>query len=357
VYVVAHNGARLWGGAERAASLLLAGLQERGHRVRLFCNDRRVAEGAAALGVPATLLAIGGDVAFPHALRFAAALKREKPDALVVCTWKKLFWASLGARLAGVPRVIARVGLEGDGPRSLKYRAALAWWVDAVVVNAARLRPPFTALPGWREDRVPVIHGAATVPGSRLPPAAARAALGIAPDAPVVGAVARLAPQKRLDRLLRAVALLPEQVHCVLAGDGPQSAALHALAAELGIAGRVHFLGWRDDVGDVLAALDVFALTSDREGMSNAMLEAMAAGVPVVSTPVSGSDEALEPWEGELPGLLTAGFSPDAVAAPLRALLCDPARRAAMSEAARRSAAARFSFGPMLDRWEAVLAG
>src|SRR5687767_1292160 len=92
MFVVGHNGAHVWGGAERATALLLAGLQERGHRVRLFCNDAEVCRHAEALGVPASRLHLGGDAAFPHALHFAAVLRRERPDAVVVGTWKKLFW-------------------------------------------------------------------------------------------------------------------------------------------------------------------------------------------------------------------------------------------------------------------------
>src|SRR3546814_748689 len=114
MYIAAHNGARIWGGAERATTRLLSGLQERGHRVRLFCNRALVAERAAAMGVPTELRPIGGDVALPHALRFAARLRRDPPDSLIIGTYKKLFLASLGAHLAGVQRVVARVGLETD---------------------------------------------------------------------------------------------------------------------------------------------------------------------------------------------------------------------------------------------------
>ena len=103
-------------------------------------------------------------------------------------------------------------------------------------------------------------------------------------DAPVVGAVARLGIQKRLDRLLEAVSRMPE-VHLVLAGEGEMETDLRALAGRLGMENRVHFLGFRSDVGRVLAALDVFALTSDREGMANAMLEAMVASTPPSQRP------------------------------------------------------------------------
>lgn len=356
MHVVAHNGARIWGGAERATALLLAGLQGRGHRVLLLCNDGVVARRAGELGVPSELLPLGGDGMLPHAVRLARRLRTLRPDAFIIGTYRKLFLAALGARLARVPRVVARVGLETDTPRSAKYRFALPRWVDAVAVNARRMRPVFADLPGFSPGRVVVIHNGVELPTRRQPPGAVRAALGIPPEAPTVGAVARLATQKRLDRLLRAVAQLPE-VRCIVAGDGEERARLEALAAELGITPRVHFLGHRTDTGDVLDAIDLFVVSSDREGLSNSMLEALAAGVPVLSTPVSGAEDALEPFaDGGAPGEI-AGFSEGEIAAALRRLLADPVRRRVMAEAARRSAAERFGMDAMLARWEALLAG
>lgn len=358
MFVVAHNGARLWGGAERATVLLLAGLQQRGHRVLLLCNDARVADGAREMGVPAETGTLGGDVAVHDAARLAARLRRLSPDALVIGTFKKMWLAALAARWAGVPRVVARIGLETDTPRSAKYRFVLGrGWVHAVVLNAGRLREAYRALPGWTDERVVVIPNGVHLPGPGRPREEARAALGVPTGAWTVGAVARLARQKRLDRLLEAVALLPPAVHCVLAGDGEERDALVALAERLGVADRVHFVGWRSDTTAVLAALDVFVLCSDREGMSNAMLEALAVGVPVVSTPVSGADEALEPLaDGTAPGVIVP-FDSAALAEALRGVMDDPARREAMAAAAARRARERFSFGAMLDAYERVLRG
>jgi len=355
MFVVAHNGARIWGGAERATALLLAGLQARGHRVLLLCNDDLVARRAGEMGVPTRIAALGGDGAIHHALRLAVVLREVRPDAFIVGTFRKLFLAALGARLARVPRVVVRVGLETDTPRRAKYRLVLARWVDAVVVNAGRIRAAFDALPGLGAERVFVIPNGVVPPERRQAPGALRARLGIAADAPVVGAVARLAEQKRLDRLLRAVAALPAEVRCVVAGEGEERASLAAQAEALGIARRVHLLGHRDDTGGVLDALDLFVVSSDREGLSSAMLEALAAGVPVVSTRVSGADDALEPFpDGVAPGVIV-GSSDDDLASALRQLLGDAELRRRMGEAGRRRAAERFGFEGMLDRWEAVL--
>jgi glycosyltransferase involved in cell wall biosynthesis len=186
--------------------------------------------------------------------------------------------------------------------------------------------------------------------------AAARTALGLPADAPVIGSVTRLSRQKRLDRTLEALALLPG-VHCALAGEGELEGKLRARAQALGVADRVHFLGYRTDVHQVLAALDVFVLTSEREGMANAMLEAMAAGVPVVSTPVSGAYEALAADDqGRAPGVIVDGEAA-AIADAVRGILEVAAPRMAMGEEGRRRAGERFGYARMIDAWESVLAG
>jgi hypothetical protein len=95
MFIVAHVGARVWGGAERAMARLLDGLQQRGHRVLLLCNDAVVADPAAALGLDARILPLGGDVAVHHAARLALELRRLKPDVLLVGMFKKVWLAGL----------------------------------------------------------------------------------------------------------------------------------------------------------------------------------------------------------------------------------------------------------------------
>jgi L-malate glycosyltransferase len=182
-----------------------------------------------------------------------------------------------------------------------------------------------------------------------------REALDIPAGARVIGSAARLVVQKRFDRLLRALARLPADVHLVVAGEGGQRGALEALARELGVAERAHLLGRRDDIPDILAALDVFVISSDKEGLSNAMLEALSQGVPVVSTAVSGAPEALAPLpDGSAPGLIVE-LEPSALAEGIRGLLDDPGLRRRMSEAAVRRVKERFDFDGMISRWERVL--
>lgn len=357
MFIVAHNGARVFGGAERGVARILAGLQGRGHRVLMICTDDGVAAHVEGMGVPTRVVPLGGDAALHHAIRLAVELRRLRPDVLVIGTFKKLWLAALAGRLARVPRMICRIGLESDLPRNLKYRIAVPW-LHAVVLKADDVRPRWReVLPGLDPARLVTIYGAVTPPPRAAATGSVRAELGISPGTPVIGAIARLARQKRFDRLVRALAALPSDVHCILAGEGKLRGEIEAQAVEMGVRDRMHFLGNRDDVGDVLDALDLFVVCSDKEMLCFAMLEALSAGVPVVSTPVSGAREALEPLpDGRAPGVVV-GWDDAELADALGGLLADPARRAAMREEALRRAEGRFGFERMLDEWERVLAG
>ena len=358
LHIVAHNGADIFGGAERVLINLLHGLQQRGHQVTLCCNHDIVADAAVRRLVPSIVLPLRGDLLIGDALRFARFLKRDRPDALLLGTFKKIWLGGLAARRAGVERTVARVGLASDTPRRLKYRYALNRFIDTVVLNANAMRDRFLAQAGgYDPSRVITIYNGITPPPGGRDAGNLRAQLHIPANAHVIGTVARLARQKRLERLVEATARL-DGVHCIIAGDGSEREALEHEMRKHKVESRVHLIGPREDLAPVHNSLDLFVVTSDQEGMSNAMLEALWSGVPVVSTPVSGAAEALEPMSGgQAPGRVTTGFTVDEITQETRALLRDAGERKKMSVAAESRARDRFDFERMLDQWEAVLRG
>ncbi len=354
--IAAHNGAPEWGGAEIAVSRLLAALQERGHQVRLFCNRPMVAERAAEYGLEAPLLHVGGDLSLFSAVRVARALHGFDADVLLIGTFRKTLHLAIGAKAARVP-VLSRIGASTDVPRNAKYRWLFRRMVDHTVVSAHDVEAAYRAiLPDLPEGRIEVIYKGIEAPATAPDRAEARRRLGLDPQAVVVGTVARLDPAKRLDRFVEAVARVPGCV-AVMAGDGPLRAPLEEQARRLGEIDRIHFLGHIDDPWTVLAALDVLVLSSDRESMANAMIEALVMGVPVITTPVSGARETLvdgvDPFAP--PGRVISDFSPGNLAGALERVVHEPALRERMSIAARKRADALFSFGPYVDRWEAAL--
>ena len=169
----------------------------------------------------------------------------------------------------------------------------------------------------------------------------ARAALQIPPSARVVSTVGRLTAIKQHELLLaaaaRLVATVPDALF-LIAGDGERRTELEALTRSLGIAANVRFLGWRRDLTTVYGATDVFALTSRNEGTPVALIEAMASGVPGVSTNVGGVSHVIE---SDLVGATVPDGDPAAFADALRALVTS-ADLAGMGERARQLVLARF---------------
>ena len=200
-------------------------------------------------------------------------------------------------------------------------------------------------LPGAKVDVV-----APGIDLSRFQPerrAQARADLGIAGDLPVIGTVGRLHPVKGQRFLIEAVSKLPTQCALVFVGGGSERDNLEALARELGVATQCHFLGHRDDVAALLPGFDVFALPSLGEGLPRAVLEAQAAGVPVVASDVGALRDAIAPGTGQLVPPKDAA----ALAIALEGMLSDGRPREAIANETRAFIAANFDFSKTRHRY------
>jgi len=164
----------------------------------------------------------------------------------------------------------------------------------------------------------------------------------------------RLEPQKNVDNLLLAWKQVElnarpgEDARLLILGDGAQKSALFALAEQLDITDSVHFVGRVDQVGNYLRAADLFVLPSRAEGLSNALLEAMACGLPPIATAVGGTPEVVEQGVN---GLLVPPGDAAALAGALADLLTDPALRARLGEAARQTVVERYSLAAVADRY------
>jgi glycosyltransferase involved in cell wall biosynthesis len=165
-------------------------------------------------------------------------------------------------------------------------------------------------------------------------------------ERPVVLTVARLDKQKGLDCLLEAAALVPE-ARFVLAGDGPERARLVAQAHALGLNDQVVFLGYRRDIPELLASCDLFVLPSLFEGLPLSILEAMAAGKPVIASAINGTDEAV--FHGKT-GLLVPPGDAAALSQAIRTLLFDPALAQRLVTAGRSQVQREFSVETMVQR-------
>jgi glycosyltransferase involved in cell wall biosynthesis len=191
-----------------------------------------------------------------------------------------------------------------------------------------------------------------------------RTSLGLPESALVIGTVGNLYPVKGHRVLLEAAAKVSAPVHVVIAGRGGEEEGLRRLAASLGIGSRVHLLGFRDDVPDLLAAADIYALPSFSEGQSLALLEAMAAGKPIVATAVGGNAEVLggegmgmdaaRSRSAGPAGVLVPAGDADLLARALDGLLTDPNLARELGDAARARARREFSAEVMTSRYQAL---
>jgi glycosyltransferase involved in cell wall biosynthesis len=196
------------------------------------------------------------------------------------------------------------------------------WFFDADVAVSRRTadnlnRRPLARLLDKQATYIPNALNFARFSTASIDCAAKRRSLGVPVDAWVVGSVGRLAPQKAYDVLLAAAPLVLAQhpnAHFVIVGTGAQKGALEAQARSLGIAGQVTFTGARSDVIELLKTFDLFVSSSRYEGLPTVILEAMAVGIPVVATRVSGNIELIE--DG-VSGLLAPPEDPAALAAAI----------------------------------------
>jgi glycosyltransferase involved in cell wall biosynthesis len=201
---------------------------------------------------------------------------------------------------------------------------------------------------GWPRDRV---HYLPNFADERPVAPVDRASLNTPADVPVVLALGRLHVNKSFDVLLKAAADLP-RVHVWIAGEGPLDASLRRLAEELGIAGRVRFLGWRTDVAALLAAADCLTCPSRDEPLGNVILEAWAHQRPVVAAASKGPRGLIS--DGRT-GLLAPVDDPAALAAALRRVLDDKSLAAALAGAAREEYQKNFSQDAVAGRYHEFL--
>ncbi|QDU85364.1 Capsular glucan synthase [Planctomycetes bacterium Pla163] len=183
--------------------------------------------------------------------------------------------------------------------------------------------------------------------------AAVRTELGIDPAAFVLVTVGGLRPEKRPDRVLETLALLPPDVHAILVGTGGELEALERRATEPDLRGRVHLVGARPDPAPMLRAADAFCLPSDTEQMPIAMVEAMAVGLPVVATDV-GDVRAILPDQQQDRVVPSGSEAAAGLARGLRALAADPATRAALGRANRARVEEHFTQAGMVARYDAL---
>jgi glycosyltransferase involved in cell wall biosynthesis len=294
----------------------------------------------------------------PSLGRLVARAARRHHAAIIHCHhYSPLVYGSLASLLRPGTRVVfTEHGRLSDAAPSRKRRVANALFAripKASFAVSGDLREHLIA-EGFAPDRLGVIYNGIDVgPAPRdADRASARSRLSLDARELVVGTIARLDPVKDLGTLIRAVAevALARPITLLVVGDGPERAALERVASELACGTRVRFVGHRDDARAWLPGCDVYANSSISEGVSLTLLEAMAAGLPIVATRVGGTPEVVD----DSCARLVEARSPGRLAEALAGLARDPEGRRRLGAAARARVVERFTLDRMVREYRDV---
>jgi len=356
------------GGTERQLVELASRLDRQRFVPMIYClaAPGPLADEARRRGVEVQSAHLKGLRPWRHPLRLARRALRVYPDVSAMepdILHAFLFHAyTIGALVSLLLRPKAFVSSRRSlGLFKANRRAALLLermtngLADVVVANSEAVRRDAIAQEGLDPERVIVIHNGVDIPGP-VDALAARRALDLPPAVPLVAVVANFIAYKGHECFLaawRKVQNASPGAVALLVGDGPTRARIETLARDLQLTSTLRFLGTRSDVEALLAAVDLVVHPSQQEGFSNAILEAMAAGCPVIATAVGGNVEAVV---DEMTGLLVPSGDADALAAAMQRLLDRPDERRRFSIAARRRAAESFGMDRMTRAYEGVYA-
>ena len=333
-----------YGGAEMHLAELARGLAGRGHALAYAGpGGTWLAGRLGAAGVDCRSLPMHGFVDPWSMGRLAWVARRWGADLIHGHLTRGAYYAGIGGRLAGLPVVATAHSTNAGKHFGGATRIIAVSWAVADFLDRS----------GYDRARVSLVyHGVAdplAVPQRPL----LREALALPEGAVLAGIVARLVPAKGQDLAVEALTQCPPAVHLVLIGDAgtPFGRQVRARAAQLGIASRVHFLGFRDDAPQWMRGLDLVLAPSRREALSLTLAEAAAAGLPVVAARVGGIPEIAADWET---GLLIPPDDPWLLAAALRRMAGDPGLRARLGASARARYLRDFSLDTMIEGTEAV---
>jgi len=337
------------GGAEVHVLTLAQRLVERGHQVKVICpRGRPLTAELASRGIPLITPRTTGKLDPVTLLRVARWLRRGHYDVMHTHLSTASLLGNLAGRLAGVPVVSTVHGFNtATAFRGCRHLIAVSQAVRDHLLEQ-----------GIPEERVRVVLNGIAIP---QPPQAEtveelRRGLQAPPGTLVLGTVARLRPEKGHRYLLEAVAELGTDsslppLRVLFVGDGTEREALASLAAQLGLADRVHFAGFQREVPPYLAATDIFVLPSLKEGLSLATLEAMALARPVVASRVGGTPEVVE--HGRT-GLLVEPSHAKELAGAIGKLARSPQMARAMGQAGRQRVLEQFGLDRMVSGIESI---
>jgi len=349
------------GGAEKALVRIARGLQSRGWDVQVISvrDAGRLANELQEFGIPALALGCGGLFDVRAVWRMKSALLSQKPDVLLTF----LNQANLAGRIAGrwarVPKILSGIRVADRRWSIIIPERLTSCLVDSYVAVSHAVSQVHGRLCGIRAEQLTVIPNGVDLEAIQQSALTERKSVHCEPNDFIILSVGRLSPQKAPMDLLSAFELLKQgyqdplrPLKLIFVGDGPLRSSLQEKIAASSLQDSVSLLGWRSDVWGLMKAADVLVLTSHWEGLPNVILEAQAAGLPVIASRVDGCPELIK---DKLSGRLFPCGATEELARILAEMIAQPEDAASMAATAFNEVRQKFSWDTCVEQYDSLL--
>ena len=344
-----------WGGQEHRVLAELRGFQERGSEVRLLAPEQsQVFQRARAAGLPTKHLDVSR-LRFPvQVVRLAAWLRKERIEVLNPHSSRDAWLLGVAGRLARVPFIVRTRHIDVDYPNRWLSRHAFTALADHVITTSGKITKHFQEIFGLSANRISTLPTGIDL--QRFHPAGPKAELAKNhPPGPLIGMISVLRSWKGHSTFLAAAQELVQSGfngQFVIIGDGPIRSAIEAEIAALGLTQRVQLLGHREDVPEVLRALQALVIASTRhEGIPQIGLQALATETPVIGSDVGGTPEIIRPGET---GRIFPSADSRALAQAIQETLTDEPATILLAKRGRTMVEQHHSLDHMLEKLEAL---
>lgn len=342
------------GGAERMFIELLLRLKE-SFNVSVVCirDKGELAHLLEEKSIKVHVSYFKGRFAPKSLLNLASLLKRENIHIVHTHMYRPNISGTIGAFIARTPVIISHVHTvhQWDTKRQIFMDRIITGIRDKTIVVSEEVKKAYLEKVNPNPEKIKVIYNGVDPKIYKIEKklSGIRAELNIQDGIPVIGIAGRLAPEKDHITFLEAAKIVLDsnpRACFLIVGKGPEEKNIKAYIEKLNLKDKVKIVGYREDIPQVLSALDIFVLSSVREGFSLAILEAMAAGKPVIATDVGGNKEAVV--DGET-GFIVPKKDPSSMASKILSLVCNPDLRAMMGENGCQRVAKKFSIENMVS--------
>jgi glycosyltransferase involved in cell wall biosynthesis len=340
---------KVWRGGQAQLLTLINGLYQRGHKIQLICQPQTLLQTRAIeLGIPTYPMSIQNDVGFISLIQLIIAFRRLAPEIVAFNTPRPILIGSLASRFASVNARIVFRRVNFPLRKNFLTRFKYTWGIDCIVAisESIRLQLEVSGIPS---SKIRTIYEGMDL--SIYPQNPDREKSG-SEKPTVVGTVAHLSPEKGIQYLIEAASLIRDvrrKIRFVVVGDGACLPEIKALTQKKGLGDVFQFAGFHSNTSQFMKTFDIFVLPSLSEGLSSAILEAMATSLPIIATEVGGIPELVKNGDN---GLLVAPADPESLSLAIQRLVDNPDESRRMGLRGRNRMEEQFTLERKIEETE-----